>query len=101
MLQSFGNCPQYIQTRAVEAGPASTLPAEAIAFPSPRALAQIARADTMFVATNANFQDQGGENGGVDMSHRGGRPGFVRIDGENVSGGWVQRTLVSTAPAQQ
>ncbi|QYF92323.1 peptidoglycan-binding protein [Massilia sp. PAMC28688] len=29
------------------------------------------------------------------------RDGFVRIDGENVAGGWVQRTLVSTAPAQQ
>lgn len=27
------------------------------------------------------------------------RDGFVRIDGENVSGGWVQRTLISTAPA--
>ena len=29
------------------------------------------------------------------------RDGFVRIDGENVSGGWVQRSLVATAPAQQ
>lgn len=29
------------------------------------------------------------------------RDGFVRIDGENVSGGWVQKTLVSTAPAPQ
>ena len=27
------------------------------------------------------------------------RDGFVRIDGENVAGGWVQRTLVATAPA--
>ena len=27
------------------------------------------------------------------------RDGFVRIDGENVSGGWVQRSLVGTAPA--
>ncbi len=27
------------------------------------------------------------------------KDGFVRIDGENVSGGWVQKTLVSTAPA--
>jgi curli biogenesis system outer membrane secretion channel CsgG len=27
------------------------------------------------------------------------RDGFVRIDGENVQGGWVQRTLVSTQPA--
>lgn len=25
--------------------------------------------------------------------------GFVKIDGENVSGGWVQRTLVATGPA--
>jgi hypothetical protein len=29
------------------------------------------------------------------------RDGFVRIDGENVSGGWVQKTLVTTAPAPQ
>ncbi|HEX8615697.1 MAG TPA: CsgG/HfaB family protein [Telluria sp.] len=29
------------------------------------------------------------------------RDGFVRIDGENVAGGWVQRSLVATAPAQQ
>jgi predicted pyridoxine 5'-phosphate oxidase superfamily flavin-nucleotide-binding protein len=80
VLQSFGNCPQYIQTRAVEAGPPSTLPAEPIAFPSPEVLAQIARADTMFVATNA-----GGENGGVDISHRGGLPGFVRAAGDGLT----------------
>jgi predicted pyridoxine 5'-phosphate oxidase superfamily flavin-nucleotide-binding protein len=77
VLQSFGNCPQYIQTRAVEPGPASTIPAETIAFPAPDALAQIARADTLFVATVA-----GGRNGGVDISHRGGLPGFVKVSGE-------------------
>jgi predicted pyridoxine 5'-phosphate oxidase superfamily flavin-nucleotide-binding protein len=77
VLQSFGNCPQYIQTRAVAPGPASTVPAEAIAFPTPEVLAQIARADTMFVATNA-----GGQNGGVDISHRGGLPGFVKVEGD-------------------
>ena len=77
VLQSFGNCPQYIQTRAVAAGPTSTLPAEAVAFPTPETLAQIARADTMFVASNA-----GGDNGGVDISHRGGLPGFVKAAGE-------------------
>ncbi|MBC7684711.1 MAG: peptidoglycan-binding protein [Bdellovibrionales bacterium] len=27
------------------------------------------------------------------------RDGFVKIDSENVAGGWVQRTLVATAPA--
>ncbi len=77
VLQSFGNCPQYIQTRAVGTAPASSAPAEAIAFPTPEALAQIARADTMFVATNA-----AGENGGVDISHRGGLPGFVKAAGD-------------------
>lgn len=77
VLQSFGNCPQYIQTRAVAPGPASTAPAELIAFPTAQALAQISRADTMFVATMA-----GGENGGVDISHRGGLPGFVKAGGE-------------------
>lgn len=82
VLQSFGNCPQYIQTRAVETAPAATAPAEAIAFPTPEALAQIARADTMFVATNAAGQDGGLENGGVDISHRGGLPGFVKVAGD-------------------
>jgi predicted pyridoxine 5'-phosphate oxidase superfamily flavin-nucleotide-binding protein len=77
VLQSFGNCPQYIQTRAVTPGPASTTPAEALAFPTVEALAQIAHADTMFVATNA-----AGENGGVDISHRGGLPGFVKVAGD-------------------
>jgi hypothetical protein len=77
VLQSFGNCPQYIQTRAVAPGPASALPAEAIAFPTSEALAQIARSDTRFVASHA-----GGSNGGVDISHRGGLPGFVKVDGQ-------------------
>lgn len=29
------------------------------------------------------------------------RDGFVKIDGENIAGGWVQRTLVATQPAPQ
>jgi predicted pyridoxine 5'-phosphate oxidase superfamily flavin-nucleotide-binding protein len=82
VLQSFGNCPQYIQTRAVEAAAASTAPAQAIAFPTPDALAQIARADTLFVATNAPLQGEESENGGVDISHRGGLPGFVKVTGD-------------------
>lgn len=82
VLQSFGNCPQYIQTRAVAPGPASTAPAEVLAFPTPEALAQIARADTMFVATNASGSDGRLENGGADISHRGGLPGFVKAAGD-------------------
>jgi predicted pyridoxine 5'-phosphate oxidase superfamily flavin-nucleotide-binding protein len=81
-LQSFGNCPQYIQTRAVRPGPASIVPADAVAFPTPEVLAQIARADTMFVATAVGQDKAGGENGGVDISHRGGLPGFVKVTGD-------------------
>jgi hypothetical protein len=73
VLQSFGNCPQYIQTRAVEEAPASTIPAEAVAVDAAEVVEQIARADTFFVATASN-----GDNGGVDISHRGGLPGFVK-----------------------
>lgn len=81
VLQSFGNCPQYIQTRAVETAPASTIPAEAVAVDAPQVLAQIADADTFFVATVSGRA----ENGGVDISHRGGLPGFVKVmDGELV-----------------
>lgn len=77
VLQSFGNCPQYIQTRDVETAPASMVPAETVAVDAPEVLAQIADADTFFVATASGAA--GAENGGVDISHRGGLPGFVKV----------------------
>lgn len=77
VAQSFGNCPQYIQTRAVEAAPRTPGPLERFVGLDPDARATVAAADTFFVATRAD-----GENGGVDISHRGGRPGFVRIEGD-------------------
>ena len=70
--ESFGNCPQYIQTRA----PLSVVRRDAKApqqlttqLPA-RALAIVCAADTLFIAS-AHGDD-------VDVSHRGGRPGFVR-----------------------
>ncbi len=74
VLQSFGNCPQYIQTRVVETVSATTAPAEVVAADAPEVLEQIATADTFFIATTAS-----GPNGGVDISHRGGLPGFVKF----------------------
>ncbi len=52
----------------------------------------------MFVATNATLQDGGGENGGVDISHRGGLPGFVKVAGDVLTipdfrGNWFFNTL--------
>jgi len=74
--QSFGNCPQYIQARAPQwVGDA---PGEPIARPegarlSAAASALVARADTLFIASAAPGH-------GADVSHRGGKPGFVRVD---------------------
>lgn len=81
--QSFGNCPKYIQAREPvyvndRAG------ATALVHESPQ-LDEAARriitgADTFFIATAyAGDSAQAGRAGGVDVSHRGGSPGFVRV----------------------
>ena len=81
--QSFGNCPQYIQTRAPLApwdSALSTAPPVAAehegAALGPEAEALVRDADTFFIATAAL---RGDTTGGADVSHRGGRPGFVRV----------------------
>jgi uncharacterized protein len=76
--QSFGNCPQYIHVREVETTAPRTAPPEALPHLDQPARAQIAAADTFFVASAARTAEA---NGGVDISHRGGPPGFVRVDG--------------------
>lgn len=82
--QSFGNCPQYIQARnalAMETPADKRAPVKAAregARLSARAAALVERADTFFIATaSARARDGGTE--GVDVSHRGGKPGFVRV----------------------
>ncbi|PCC69219.1 hypothetical protein SAMN02745121_05864 [Nannocystis exedens] len=78
---SFGNCPQYIQTRTPMETGGEAAPAERTAGLDEAARAAIAAADTFFVAS---YVDEDGDPArrGVDVSHRGGRPGFVRVDGE-------------------
>ena len=80
--QSFGNCPKYIQARMfelVELEPATPKPIHEIVALSEPARAMVAMADTFFIATA--YQDESaGYTSGVDVSHRGGKPGFVRID---------------------
>lgn len=70
--QSFGNCPQYIAVREV-AWDASALEPVAVELES-----FVARIDTFFIASaGAARSDDARE--GVDVSHRGGAPGFVRV----------------------
>ena len=80
VAQSFVNCPKYIQARAPGLRAAVTPPQPAQPLgPSldAAALALIARSDTLFIAS-ASAARPGAQRGeGVDISHRGGEPGFV------------------------
>ena len=83
--QAFGNCPQYIQARAWEAEtPAAggAEPAEKLDGLDDPAAALIGRAATFFVATRADPDGDDPATAGLDASHRGGRPGFVRIEAD-------------------
>jgi len=79
--QSYGNCKQYIQSRTgTFAGPdARPAPTAEGARLSARALELLARVDTSFIATSSRVASRGGAEG-VDVSHRGGRPGFIRTE---------------------
>jgi predicted pyridoxine 5'-phosphate oxidase superfamily flavin-nucleotide-binding protein len=77
--QSFGNCPQYIHPRDLAVDPDPPGAIETFEGLDAAARAQIAAADTFFVATASG---PGVEHGGVDISHRGGPAGFVRIEGD-------------------
>lgn len=83
VAQSFGNCPQYIQLRsinAIRAGKvhAAAVPVESFDRLDDAARTAIAAADTFFVASRSRARD--GAAYGADISHRGGRPGFMRVD---------------------
>ena len=81
--QAFGNCPQYIQLRQFEfsRNPASTPPppAERLNGLDDAARALITGADTCFVASYVDHPDG---SRAVDVSHRGGQAGFVRVEGD-------------------
>lgn len=76
--ESYGNCPQYIQLRnySFEPAPASRPSRQESAELSDVHRAMIAAADTFFVAS---YVDRDGSRH-VDVSHRGGKPGFVRVN---------------------
>jgi predicted pyridoxine 5'-phosphate oxidase superfamily flavin-nucleotide-binding protein len=81
--QSFGNCPQYIQRRTVSRSGSARGRVRTVESLDDDARALIARADTFFVASRSRANV--GPSGGVDISHRGGRPGFVRTEGDVLS----------------
>ena len=80
--QSFGNCAKYIQRRAVSHVSQAPGGFDALAGLDVEARALIERADTLFVATRS--RPDVGAAGGIDISHRGGRPGFVHVEGDSL-----------------
>jgi predicted pyridoxine 5'-phosphate oxidase superfamily flavin-nucleotide-binding protein len=83
IAQSFGNCPQYIQTRKVVGRDRTAGPVETLAGLDEAARDLIESADTFFVASRGRAEL--GADGGFDMSHRGGRPGFVGVHGDTLA----------------
>ncbi len=85
--QSFGNCPQYIQKRKLKW---SEVPTEArepknyerTSSLSPSAKELIELADTFFIASRAPEMSDD-PRGGIDASHRGGKPGFINVSDDN------------------
>lgn len=90
--QSFGNCPQYIQTRDIQM---VRDPAQVTTSPAPTRLTQldkaardfITQADTFFVASATPMDDTDIPTSirGADVSHRGGQAGFVRVTGDTLT----------------
>lgn len=78
--QSFGNCPRYIRQRSLRfvrdpAAGGGGIALESAAIDS-RARAIVQAADTFYVAS---YVDRTSGIRQVDVSHRGGEPGFVRV----------------------
>ncbi|MDY0831292.1 pyridoxamine 5'-phosphate oxidase family protein [Pseudomonas sp. SED1] len=85
VVHTFGNCPKYIQLRAVDPGVRGQRSAEG-AVQRANSLDESARAlirsaDTFFVASYVDLEGDAAKRS-VDVSHRGGDRGFVRVDGD-------------------
>ncbi|MEV0992470.1 pyridoxamine 5'-phosphate oxidase family protein [Streptomyces sp. NPDC049949] len=81
--QAYGNCPQYIQRRHVRPGPAVVVEdagGSPVRYATSLASDQarlVRAADTFFLGTTHPER-------GRDASHRGGPPGFVRVEGDSL-----------------
>ena len=78
--QAYGNCPQYIHQRILtqdEPGQGDPADVRRDAALSPADVGLIRDADTFFLGTTNPER-------GSDASHRGGAPGFVRVDGDRL-----------------
>lgn len=88
VMQSFGNCPKYIQAREPQPWPDAPAPALAHEGAALDTASReiVARADTFFLATaHPDALHSIDPSHGVDVSHRGGPPGFVQVQGDTLT----------------
>ncbi len=79
--QAYGNCPRYIQRRDLEPAPPAGEPVTGEKVSAVRRGTGITAADTALIgAADTFFIGTAHATGGADASHRGGSPGFVRVD---------------------
>ena len=79
--QAFGNCPQYIQSRELtlkDQWSAADVTAQDILALSTADQDLVATSSTFYVASYYEAQGSSASHG-ADVSHRGGRPGFVQV----------------------
>lgn len=70
--QSLGNCPKYLNCKAITPGDIRAKLISSSASLGTEAVALIERADLFFISTSNSSYD-------MDTNHRGGPPGFVRL----------------------
>lgn len=83
---AFGNCPKYIQARSIgfAPGPAQAGAPGASDHLDAARTRLVEQADTFFIASRHADDDRDPRHG-VDVSHRGGRPGFACVrDGKQL-----------------
>lgn len=80
VAQSYGNCPQYIHPRAWTPAAARPEPqAQRSTSLTPAQTRWIEGADTFFLASGYRGRGEAASYG-MDASHRGGNPGFVKVE---------------------
>ena len=90
VTHAYGNCPKYIQVRAPEFIREPNAQAEPI-VPQPFTDLNdsrsefIRQADTFFVSSYHLDEVDNPDANGVDVSHRGGEKGFVKVDGNTLT----------------
>ena len=80
--QSFGYCPQYIQKRNVSTEVNAHFAQDdfyPLAVNAKETVAMLKQADIFFIASCSKALANDRQTG-VDVSHRGGRPGFIKLD---------------------